>query len=100
MEPALAIFGKLIGLCFSATIAPGAEDRHCFRELYDSAHVRDVHVVLIDNVSVYEGETTYSQTPDGVEFTYLNSTGGAGHGTVRIEGDVLTFDMNMRADAA
>ncbi len=100
MEPALAIFGKLIGLCFAATMPSGVQDTHCFSKLYDSAHVRDTHIVRRDKVSIYEGETTYSETPAGLEFIYLSSLGGSGHGTVRIEGDVLTFDMTMRADAS
>ena len=99
MEPALATFGKFIGLCFAATMPSGVHDTHCFSQLY-GAHVRDTHVVRRDNVPIYQGESTYSETPEGIEFTYLSSLGGSGRGTLRVEGDVLTFDMTMRADAS
>lgn len=98
MEPALAIFASLLGNCFTATLSPDVEDTHCFREMYDGAHVRDTHVVTQEGVATYQGETTYSEGPGGIEFRYFNSLGGAGNGTARPEGSTIVFDMTMRAD--
>ena len=98
MEPALAIFASLLGNCYSASIMPGVEDTHCFREMYDGAHVRDTHVVTENDVTTYQGETIYSEGPSGIELRYVNSLGGAGNGTARPEGNTIVFDMTMRAD--
>ena len=98
MEPALAIFASLLGNCYSAMIMPGVQDTHCFREMYDGAHVRDTHVVTENDVATYQGETIYSEGPRGIEFRYVNSLGGAGNGTAIPQGNAIVFDMTMRAD--
>lgn len=97
MDPALATFASLIGNCYAATIAPGTEDTHCFRDMFDGAHVRDTHVVTKDDMAVYQGETIYSETPDGIVFTYANSDGGVGQGKARFEGGAIMFEMSMHA---
>ena len=96
MEPALFIFGPLIGHCFTAMISPGVIDRHCFAWVYESAHVRDTHVVTAEGKAVYSGETLYSFDGRGLEFTYINSGGGVGHGTASIEDDVMNFSGSMK----
>ena len=100
MEPALTIFASLLGNCFTATLSPGVEDTHCFRDMFDGAHVRDTHVVTKEDMAIYQGETIYSETPGGLVFTYVNSDGGVGQGTARIEGGSIAFDMTMRASSS
>ena len=97
MDGALGIFAKLVGFCFTAAMGPGIEGTHCFTEIYDGAHVRDVHVVSKDGAPVYQGETIYSLGPGGLIFTYVNSDGGVGTGTARVDGPRFTYDMAMRA---
>jgi hypothetical protein len=96
VEPALAIFGPLIGQCFVATIAPNVTDRHCFESVYERAHVRDTHVVTANGKDVYSGETIYSFDGRGLDFTYFNSNGGVGHGTASVAGDLLSFAGSMK----
>ena len=96
MEPALAFFAPLLGKCFAASLSPTAIDRHCFSAVYAGVHVRDTHVVTVGGKAVYSGETIYSATGDGVEFTYLNSTGGVGHGTVTVQSSSATFAGSMK----
>ena len=98
MEPALAIFAPLLAKCFAATLSPGVIDRHCFAAVYGEAHVRDTHVVTAGGKAVYSGETIYSFDGKGLEFTYFNSMGGVGHGTVAVQTPVLTFSGSMKAD--
>lgn len=97
MEGALAIFAPLLGHCFAATIATDTVDRHCFSDVYNGAHVRDVHVVTIKGKQVYAGETVYSDTGKKLEFTYVNSFGGVGHGTATRAGPSIDFTMTMQA---
>lgn len=97
MDSALGIFARLLGGCFSAMIAPGVQDTHCFTSIYDGAHVRDVHVVTKEDAPVYQGETIYSEAPGGLQFVYVNSTGGVGAGRARVEGDMMAYDLTMRA---
>lgn len=98
MEPALAIFAPLLAKCFAATLSPGVVDRHCFSSVYGEAHVRDTHVVTSGGKAVYSGETIYSFDGKGLEFTYFNSMGGVGHGTVAVQSPVLTFTGSIKAD--
>jgi hypothetical protein len=98
MEPALAIFAPFLAKCFAATLSPGVIDRHCFSAVYGEAHVRDTHVVTAGGKPVYSGETIYSFDGKGLEFTYFNSMGGVGHGTVAVQSPVLTFTGSIKAD--
>lgn len=99
MEDALGIFSQILGYCFSAAMGPGLTDTHCFTSVYDGAHVRDVHVVSQDGAPVYQGETLYSNAPGGLVFVYINSDGGFGTGKGRVQGNVMSYDMTMRATA-
>ena len=100
MEPALAIFAPLLGKCFSAAIAAGITDQHCFTAVYGGAHVRDAHAVTSGGELVYSGETIYSMGPSGAEFTYVNSDGGVGHGTVSIKVPSLSFTGSMAGSSS
>ena len=95
MEPALAIFAPLLGHCFAATISPGVVDRHCFSDVYKGAHVRDVHVVTSNGKEAYAGETIYSFDGRTIQFTYLNSMGGVGHGTAASNNGAVEFAGSM-----
>lgn len=98
MEPALAIFAKLLGTCAVAALPSGAEDRHCFSRLYGDAHVEDRHVVSLAGKAEYEGLSIYSQNDSGLTFVYVNSAGGAGTGTATVQGGTMSYAMQMRAD--
>jgi hypothetical protein len=97
MASGLDFFASLVGQCFAATVAPGTVDRHCFSTIYEGAHVRDVHTVTANGKAVYRGETIYSRSGAGLAFTYVNSTGGVGHGTAQVEGRVMNFSGSMIA---
>lgn len=96
MEPALAIFGPLLGQCFVAVIAPGVLDRHCFASVYDGQHVRVTHQVAIEGKPAYSGEMTYSFNGIGLDFTYVNSNGGVGHGAATVEDGTLKFSGSLK----
>ena len=96
MEPALAIFGPLLGQCFAAVIAPDIVDRHCFQSVYNGQHVRDTHIVSAKGKPVYSGETLYSVDGDRLDFTYINSGGGVGHGAATIEPGALIYSGSMK----
>jgi hypothetical protein len=98
MGPALAFFAPLLGKCFVATLAAGTVDRHCFAAIYGGAHVRDTHFVIVGTKPVYSGETIYSESGAGLEFTYVNSTGGVGHGTVAVKRPAATFLGMMKGE--
>ena len=96
-DPVFAPLEKLVGRCWSAQIAAETIDRHCFRQMYGDAHVRDEHTVLAKGLPVYSGETIYSVEKGSLVFTYFSSLGGIGRGTVTRRGDSLYFRMSMRA---
>lgn len=75
-------------------------DTHCFEPMLGGAHVRDRHEVIEAGKPVYSGETVYSVDGDAIVFTYLNSLGGVGRGTVRDDGRTLRFTGSMRASPA
>ena len=95
MEQALAIFAPLLGHCFAATLSPGVIDRHCFADVYNGAHVRDTHVVTAQGKAVYSGETIYSFDGSRIEFTYVNSMGGVGHGMAAPSANSIAFTGSM-----
>ena len=93
----LAFFAPLVGGCWSADITATVRDTHCFEAMYDGAHIRDRHEVRASGAVVYAGETIYSVDSEQIVFTYVNSTGGVGHGTLRSErGRNARFSGNMR----
>ena len=53
MDPALAIFGMLLGQCWAAEVAPQTLDTHCFADLWNGSHVRDRHSVTRDGKAIY-----------------------------------------------
>ena len=93
----LIAFTHLIGSCWAADFSPTVRDVHCFEAIYDGAHVRDRHEVKDNGKTVYAGETIYSRDGSDTLFTYFNSLGGAGRGSVRTEGSKLRFAGTMRA---
>lgn len=97
MAGPLAIFAPLIGHCFAATISPGTVDRHCFSDVYNGGHVRDVHAVTSNGKQVYAGETVYSDNGKAIEFVYFNSMGGVGHGTARHARRSIDLTMTMQS---
>ena len=100
IEDFLAVLTPLLGKCFAATMSPGIVDTHCFKPLYDGAHIEDRHVVEKDGKSVYEGLSIYSQTPEGLFLTYVNSDGGSGDGTATVAGQAFDYRMVMRSTAS
>lgn len=98
MEPALAIFAKLLGTCAVATLPSGAQDKHCFSGLYGDAHVEDRHTVSVAGKPEYEGLSIYSENDQGLTFIYVNSAGGAGTGTASVQSGAMSYTMQMRAD--
>lgn len=99
IEDFLAVLAPLLGKCFAATFAPGLVDTHCFKPLYDGAHVEDRHVVTKNGTSIYEGLSIYSATPDGLFLIYVNTDGGSGSGKARVKGSSFDYTMTMRASA-
>ncbi|PLK24371.1 hypothetical protein [Novosphingobium sp. TH158] len=99
-DQSLAMFDRLAGKCFVASIGPGASDTHCFEKVFGGKHVRDRHVVTIDGKAAYRGETIYSHAAAEVEFTYINSLGGVGQGKARATASGIDFTGSMRAAPA
>ena len=97
MEPALAIFGMLLGQCWAAEVAPQTLDTHCFADLWNGSHVRDRHSVTRDGKAIYEGETIYSFDGKSIVFTYVNSLGGVGRGNAKVDGRTVGFSGSMLA---
>jgi hypothetical protein len=97
LEDFLAVLMPLAGKCFVATLSPGIEDTHCFKTLYENAHIEDRHVVKKDGQAIYEGLSIYSATPEGLFVTYVNSDGGSGSGTAKVSGTSFDYQMTMRA---
>jgi hypothetical protein len=95
MPGPLAAFAPLLGHCFLATLSPGVVDRHCFSEVWNGAHVRDVHVVTSHGKQVYAGETVYSFDGKRIEITYFNSIGGVGHGVAVAADKMIGFEGTM-----
>jgi len=92
----LSAFGPLPGSCWITDFTPTVSDTHCFEAMYGGAHVRDRHEVRENGEVVYAGETIYSLDGGTAVFTYFNSLGGVGHGTMQSEGSALRFKGNMR----
>jgi hypothetical protein len=88
----------LVGHCWTGAAPGGAGvDQHCFEPVYGGQHVRDRHVVTVDGKPVYEGETVYSAEGGRLTFTYWNSIGGLGRGSVVVAGDMLRFSGTIHA---
>ena len=96
----LAPLDRLVGHCWTAEVASGTTDRHCYALVYGGAHVRDTHEVRRGGTVVYAGETIYSAEGDAIGFTYWNSLGGVGRGTATVVGAMITFRLTMRATPA
>jgi hypothetical protein len=92
----LSAFVPLTGSCWVTDFTPTLSDTHCFEAMYGGAHVRDRHEVKEKGKVVYAGETIYSLDGDSAVFTYFNSLGGVGHGTMQPSGPTLHFKGNMR----
>ena len=91
------MFQPLIGGCWQTNFSPTLSDTHCFEPVYGGAHVRDRHEVGQNGKTVYAGETIYSDAGARLVFTYFNSTGGVGGGTVAPVASGLHFQRSMRA---
>lgn len=92
----LSAFAPFAGSCWVADFSPTMSDTHCFEAMYDGAHVRDRHEVKEKGKIIYAGETVYSLDGDSAVFTYFNSLGGIGRGTVQPSGSTLHFKGSMR----
>jgi hypothetical protein len=98
MQPgASAPFEPFVGSCWVADFSPTVSDTHCFEAMYGGAHVRDRHEVKAEGKTVYAGETVYSVDGGSSVFTYFNSLGGIGRGTVETGSSTLRFTGSMRA---
>lgn len=97
LSPGLQPLAHYAGHCWSAPLSAKTVDRHCFTPVFKGKHLRDVHVVTNGGRAVYSGETIYSVEAGQIVFTYWNSLGGVGHGTVSQSGDDLVFSLVMRA---
>jgi hypothetical protein len=86
-----------VGSCWAADFTPTMRDTHCFEAMYGGAHVRDRHEVKEGGKTVYAGETIYSVEGEQAVFTYFNSLGGVGRGSLAGEGPLLRFKGDMRA---
>jgi len=93
----LSVFAPFAGSCWVADFSPTMSDTHCFEAMYDGAHVRDRHEVKEKGKIIYAGETVYSLDGNSAIFTYFNSLGGIGRGTVEPSGSTLHFKGSMRA---
>ena len=102
LSPGLAPLDRYSGHCWSAPLSKDAVDRHCFTPVFDGKHLRDVHIVTSGGRPVYSGETIFSVEAGRIVFTYWNSLGGVGRGTLSLSGEDLAFVLVMRAtpDAA
>ena len=90
-------FNRFVGSCWVADFTATMTDRHCFTRILGGTHIRDAHEVKEGGRAIYAGETTYSVEGEGVAFTYFNSLGGMGRGTVAEKDDMLRFTGSMRA---
>jgi hypothetical protein len=97
MAGPLAAFAPLMGHCFAATLVPDVVDTHCFTDVYQGAHVRDIHVVTTKGKQSYAGETLYSFDGKVIRFTYVNSLGGVGYGSATVAGRTIDFAGSMQA---
>jgi len=97
----LAPMAPLVGHCWTAEVAAGQRDTHCFEAMYDGHFVRDRHEVSGRGVS-YKGETVYAVegTPARVAYTYWSSDGETMRGTMRGDGKRLDFGETVTRDAA
>jgi hypothetical protein len=86
LQPAFEPMAFLVGHCWQGKFASGETDTHCFESVYDGQHIRDRHEVT-GGQGVYRGESIYSREGGGVSYTYWNSLGGVGRGTMKGEGD-------------
>lgn len=92
----LAVFNRLLGRCWEGQMAADTLDVHCFEPIYDGAHVRDRHVVLVKGTPVYKGVTYYSREGRKLTFVYLNSQGGVGQGEASPDAAGVCFKGKMR----
>jgi hypothetical protein len=92
----LSVFSRLLGHCWEGQMAADTLDVHCFETLYDGAHVRDRHVVLVKGAPAYKGVTYYSREGRRVTFVYLNSHGGVGQGEASPDAAGVCFKGRMR----
>jgi hypothetical protein len=90
-------FDRFAGSCWVADFTRTMTDRHCFERILGGTHIRDTHEVREAGRVLYSGETTYSLDGGTVVFTYFNSLGGVGRGTVTEKGELLRFAGSMRA---
>jgi hypothetical protein len=95
--PELAKLAPFVGHCWSAELAVGVVDTHCFSPVFGGRHIRDVHNVRKGGRVLYQGETLYSAEAGAATLTYWSSLGGIGRGTVSPEGNGLAFSYVMRA---
>ena len=92
----LSAFAPFAGSCWIADFTPTMSDTHCFEAMYGGVHVRDRHEVKEKGKIIYAGETVYSLDGHSAVFTYFNSLGGIGRGTVEPGGSTLHFKGSMR----
>ena len=90
-------FNDFVGSCWAADFTKTMTDRHCFERILDGTHIRDAHEVKEKGKVVYAGETIYSLDGGKVVFTYFNSLGGVGNGTVSQARGSMRFTGTMRA---
>lgn len=87
----LAPLAFLVGHCWSGEFPDGqGTDIHCFKRVFDGAHLRDVHA-LLGGPGLYRGETLYSwdAAAGEIRFVYWNSLGGVSQGSARpVEGGI------------
>jgi hypothetical protein len=93
--PTLEPFAPFAGSCWVADFTPTMRDTHCFEAMYGGAHVRDRHEVRDAGNIVYAGETIFSLDAGSIVFTYVNSLGGIGRGSITSDG-LLHFKGGMR----
>lgn len=75
-------------------------DTQCFEAIYDGTHVRNRYELRKNGKVIFAGETIYSVEGSAVVFTDVSFRGGVGHGEVRADGPVLSFDGQMRDSPA
>ena len=94
--PTLEPFRQFVGSCWVADFSPTMRDTHCFELMYGGAHLRDRHEVVESGKPVYAGETIYSIEGPAIAFSYYNSLGGVGRGTVTADKAKLHFVGSIR----